>query len=116
MTSHSQLLPTLKPTKTQLVRNDSPDGTLRILLTLPFETVFGSSSSQHTSSDELSALPSDYRSSAVATGARHRTDPSERVGSGVERYTPPRQRVSFDSGRGPSTGPRPSKLSSAVGF
>jgi hypothetical protein len=43
-----------------LVRNDSSDGTPHTLLTLPFETASGSSDSQHTSSDKLSALPSIF--------------------------------------------------------
>ncbi|KAF8256363.1 hypothetical protein EI94DRAFT_1711735, partial [Lactarius quietus] len=119
------LLPTLKPkwekpTKICLVRDDSY-----------------SSGSQHTSSDKLSALPTDLRSSPVgrsATSLRMKGGalggpglpstsetrlPSQTVmraampmphsvsDSAVERETPPRQRVSFDSDKASSTSPRP---------
>jgi hypothetical protein len=114
------------------------------LLKLPFETASGSSGSQHTTSDKLSALPSDFQSTPVGRSATSlrmksgvlggsglpstsetRLPPSISRGaqpvphsvsdSAVERETPPRQRVSFDSERGPSTSPRPSKYSFFAG-
>ena len=150
MMSHSQLLPTLKPkleepTKTSVVRMIfirrypaySSDASL--------ETASGTSGSQHTSSDKLSALPSDFGSSPVGRSAASLRMKSGALGgselpstsemrlpsppvlratqpiphsvsdSAVERETPSRQRVSFDSDRGSSTSPRPSKYSSIVG-
>ncbi|KAN0129127.1 hypothetical protein V8E53_013123, partial [Lactarius tabidus] len=96
----------------------------------------GSAGSQHTSSDKLSALPSNFQSPPVGRSATSlRMKGSALGGSGlpstsetrlppsisrsaqpvphsvsdsaVERETPPRQRVSFDSDRGSSASPRP---------